>query len=149
MPPPAGRGSLKATMDALVGVAVAYHSTLTVYRWWRPDMQLPAVWHWLTPGDVEAAGVPTCKVIDTLRVTQTIAVDPTAIAGEGDMLELEAYADLALPLLDAAIYAPEPLGQRNARRRGFQTVADELGGASILCLELPLEVELHRPVNPA
>jgi len=135
-------GKLKTTIDRLVELESTIHPTLHVYRWWRPDMALPAIWNWLTPGDVERPD--NCRVRDLLRITVTIGVDPTAIAGEGDMLELEVYADLALPVFDAAIYGPDPLGQRQSRRRGFQTVTDRLGDAPILCLELPLEVNLDR-----
>lgn len=140
-------GSVKSVMDELVALAATIHpASLDVYRWWRPDMKLPAVWHWMTPGDVEAVGVPACRVDDLVRVTVTIGVNPrTHVAG--DMLEIEAYADLARDVYNAALYARNPLGQRMAKRRGMQTVADKLGDASILCLELPLEVTLQRPVQ--
>lgn len=141
-------GSLQDTMTRLWALEQTVHPTLNVYRWWRPDMQLPALYNWLTPGDVRADGVPVCKTVDTLRLTVIIAVDPTAVPGEGDLLELSAYYDLIRPLLDAELYSRHPLGQRLARRRGAQTVADDLGGAAILTLELPIEVELHNPVQP-
>lgn len=140
-------GSLKSTMDALEQLATTIHESLNVYRWWRPDMALPALWHWMTPGDVEAVGAPACRVDDLLRITVTIGVDPQAVAGAGEMLELEEYVDLARDVYNAALYARNPLGQREAKRRGMQTVSDRLGDASILCLELPLEVKLHRPVQ--
>lgn len=138
--------SLKSTIDALAELERTIHPTLHVYRWWRPDMRLPAVWNWLTPGDVERPD--NCRVRDVVRVTVSLGVHPHAIAGEGDMLELEAYADLAVPILDAELYgAARPLGQRIARRRGFQTVADKLGDAPILALEIPLEVQIDRTVG--
>lgn len=146
---PAAVGSLAATIDRLVELEATVHPTLNVYRWWRPDMALPAVWNWLTPGDVRTDGVPVCRTVDTLRITASIGVDPTAVAGEGDLLELEAYVDLALVVLDRELYSRRPLGQRLARRRGFQTVADRLGDASILTLELPMEIELHHDLTPA
>lgn len=141
-------GPFESLMDELVALEGTFHPTLNVYRWWRPDMALPAVWNWLTPGDVEPVGVPACKVRDLMRITVSIGVDPTAVMGEGDMLELEAYADLATPLLNAAIYERNPLGVREAHRRGGQTVADELAGVPILALELPIEVYLDRVVQP-
>lgn len=140
-------GSFKSVMDELEQLAATVHPSLHVYRWWRPDMALPAIWHWMTPGEVTAQGAPACRVDDLLRITVSIGVDPTAVAGAGDMLEVEEYADLARDAYNAALYARNPLDQRNARRRGMQTVADTLGDASILILELPLEVELHRPVT--
>lgn len=144
-PIPAGRGSLKHVMDELELLAQAIHPSLNVYRYWRPDMALPAVWHWLTPGDVEppaVSGEGICRLRVLERITVSIAVDPTAVAGMGDALELEVYHDLALPLYAQAIYARNPLGQREARIRGAQTVSDRLGDASVLTLELPLEVYL-------
>jgi hypothetical protein len=147
-PFPAGVGSLKATIDALSALLAGVHPSLNVYRWWRPDMALPAVWLWMTPGDVRTDGVPVCRTVDVLRITVSVGVDPTAVAGEGDMLEIEAYVDLVLQVLDPELYGRHPLGQRLARRRGFQTVADRLGDASILALELPIEVELHHDVQP-
>jgi len=110
-------------------------------------MQLPAVWLWMTPGDVRTDGVPVCRTVDVLRITVSVGVDPTAVPGEGDLLEIEEYVDLILPVLDAELYGRHPLGQRHAQRRGFQTVADRLGDASILALELPIEVELHHDVQ--
>lgn len=146
-------GSLKTVMDELVTVEAAIHPTLNVYRWWRADMELPALWNWLTPGDVEgpagAGEAGLCRVRGWARITVSIGVDPTAVPGLGDMLELEEYADLALPALYRAVYERNPLGQREARARGFQTVADELGGASILVLEVPLEVALDVNAVPA
>jgi hypothetical protein len=65
-----------------------------------------------------------------------------------DALELEAYADLAIDVYNAALYAPRPFGQTNARRNGFQTVSDTLGDSNVLALELPLEVWLDRSVTP-
>jgi hypothetical protein len=146
MPPPPGRGSLKFALDVLGELETTIHPSLHVYRWWRPDMALPALWNWLTPGDIERPD--SCRVRDLLRVTVTIGVDPTAIAGEGDMLELEAYAELALEVLDPVVYGRAPFGQREARRRGFQTVADRLGDTPILALEIPLEVYLDRSIVP-
>lgn len=141
-------GPFQTLMDELEALEATFHPSLNVYRWWRPDMALPAVWNWLTPGPVEAVGVPACKVRDLMRITVSIGVDPTAVAGEGDMLEIEAYADLAIPLLNTAVYERNPLGQREARRAGGQTVADTLGGVPILALELPIEVYLDRVVQP-
>jgi hypothetical protein len=146
MAPPEGRGSIKFALDVLGEIEATIHPSLHVYRWWRPDMALPALWNWLTPGDVERPD--DCRVRDLMRVTVSIGVDPTAVPGEGDMLELEAYAELALAAIDPVIYSRNPLGQREARRRGFQTVADRLGDASILALEIPLEVYLDRPITP-
>jgi hypothetical protein len=166
------RGSLRTVIDELVAVeqAIAAQArevyaanndvpvdtigeVLNVYRWWRPDMLLPAVWLWMTPGDVEgpagAGEAGLCRVRGWARVTMSIGVDPTATPGAGEMLELEEYADLALPLVYAAVYSRNPLGQREARARGFQTVADELGGASILTLELPVEVALDVNAVPS
>lgn len=140
-------GSLQSALERLWALEATIHPTLNVYRWWRADMALPALWNWLTPGDVRTDGVPVCRTVDTLRLTITLAVDPTAVAGEGDMEELAVYFDLARPILDAELYSRYPLGQRLARRRGAQTVADRLGDASILCLELPIEVELHNAVQ--
>lgn len=141
-------GPFEDVMDRLQALEATFHPTLHVYRWWRADMQLPAVWNWLTPSDVDAIGVPACRVDDLLKITVSVGVDPTAVAVAGDMLEIEAYADLAIPLLNAEIYGRNPLGVQLAKRTGLQTVADELGGASILCLELPLEITLPRPVTP-
>src|ERR1700755_3596626 len=104
MPAPEGRGSLTFVMDRLEELAGAIHPSLTVYRWWRPDVPLPAVYHWLTPGDVETPELPLCRMRIRERITVTIAVDPMAVAGEGDMLELEAYHDLALPIYAAELY---------------------------------------------
>lgn len=144
---------MKNAIDALTAVEATIHPSLNVYRWWRADMQLPAVWNWLTPGDTETPPVgggdmAGCRVRDLLRVTVSIGVDPTAVAGEGDMLEIEEYADLAIPLLNAAVYSRNPLDQREARRRGGQVIADQLGDASILTIELPIEVYLDY-VTPA
>lgn len=140
------RGSLEHVMDRLEELGGTIHPTLEVHRWWRPDMSLPALWHWMTPGDVEgpagAGDAGGCLVYSWARITVTIGVDPTAVAGEGDLLQLETYHDLALPIYAGAIYGRNPLGQRMARMRGVQTVADELGGIAILSLELPLEVRL-------
>lgn len=145
-------GSLQAAMERLWALEATIlpapaPGALNVYKWWRADMLLPALWNWMTPGDVEAVGAPACKTVDTLRLTISIAVDPTAVVGEGDMLELGAYYDLARPILDAELYSRHPLGQRMARRRGAQTVADALGGAPIITLELPIEVELHNAIT--
>jgi hypothetical protein len=150
-PAPEGRGSLKFAIDRLEELETQIHPTLAVYRWWRSDMKLPAVWNWLTPGDVESAGTQGangCRISDLLRITVSIGIDPSAIAGMGDMLELEEYFELALDVLDAELYGRNPLGQRRASRRGAQTVADRLGDASILVLECPLEVYLDRTVIP-
>lgn len=136
-------GSLQDAMTRLWALEQDLHPTLNVYKWWRPDMQLPALYNWLTPGEVRSDGVPVCKTVDTLRITIIVAVDPTAVPGEGDMLELAAYFDVVVKAIDVELYSRHPLGQRLARRRGAQTVADELGGAPILTLEFPVEVELH------
>lgn len=140
-------GSLQDAMSRLWALEATVHPSLNVYRWWRPDMALPALYNWLTPGAVRSDGVPTCKTVDTLRVTVIIAVDPTAVQGEGDMLDLSAYFDLIVPTLDGELYSRYPLGQRLARRLGAQTVADELGDAAVLTLELPIEVELHHDLT--
>lgn len=141
----AERGSLKGVMDELVTLAGTIHPTLNVYRWWRPDMELPAVWHWLTPASTERR--TDCDVRDVARVTVSIGVDPLVTVAE-DMLEVEEYLDLARDVYDPVLYASRPFGQSNARRNGFQTVADELGKASILVLEIPVEVWLDRSVTP-
>ena len=147
-------GSMADAMERLwivetaIGEAAAQMGgRLHVYKWWRPDMQLPALWNWMTPGDVDATGVPACKTIDTLRITISIGIDPTAVPGEGDMLELSVYYDLARPILDAELYSRRPLGQRNARRKGAQTVADAIGTAQVLALELPIEIDLHNALS--
>jgi hypothetical protein len=136
-------GSLRATIDRLEELERSIHPTLNTYRWWRPDMALPAVWNWLTPSDLRTDGVPVCRTVDTLRVNVIVGVDPTAVPGEGDLLELEEYVDLAVPILGRELYSRFPFGQRMGRRRGAQTVADVLGGAPILTVEMPIEVELH------
>jgi len=145
-------GSMRAAMARLWALEATIlqppaAGALNVYSWWQPDMLLPALYNWMTPGEVTADGVPLCKSVDTLRITIVIAVEPTAVAGAGDMLEISEYFDLAQPILDAELYSRHPLGQRNARRLGAQTAADELGGAAILTLELPIEIELHHPVQ--
>lgn len=141
----AARGSIAGVMSELVDLAATIHPTLNVYRWWRPDMRLPAVWHWLTPASTERR--TDCDVRDVMRVTVSVGIDPRVTVAE-DMLELEAYADLAVDVYNAALYQPRPFGQTNALRQGFQTVSDELGGAPVLALELPLEVWLDRSVPP-
>jgi hypothetical protein len=140
-------GSLQDAMTRLWALEATIHPSLHVYKWWRPDMQLPALFNWLTPGDVRGEGVPACKTVDTLRITVIIAVDPTAVMGEGDMLELAAYFDFTVGVLDRELYSRHPLGQRMARRRGAQTVADELGDVAVLTLEFPIEVELHHDLT--
>lgn len=139
-------GKLTSAMRAIEAAMTRVHPTLHVYRYWRPDMTLPALWKWLTPSDAELVGAPVCKTIDTLNITLTIGVQPQAVAGEGDALELEVYGDLLIDAINAELASRYPFGQREAKRRGVQTVSDRLGDASILCLELPLEVKLHRPV---
>lgn len=138
-------GSLEATMERLVELEATIHPTLEVYKWWQGDMKLPAVWNWLTPGDVEkppvAAPGATCRVRNLARISVVIGVDPTAVVA-GDMLEVAAYFDLAFPILAGELYGRAPLGNREARMRGAQAVSDQLGDASILTLELPLEVYL-------
>lgn len=133
-------GSLAAVMDRLEELGGTVHPTLNVYRWWRPDMALPALFHWMTPGDVERPDVPVCRLRVLERITVSIAINPSAVAGEGDMLDLEVYHDLAMPIYGAELYGRNPLGQREARMRGPLTIADDLAGASILTLEIPLEV---------
>jgi hypothetical protein len=137
--------SLKAVVDELVAVESTIHPTLHVYRWWRPDMALPAVWNWMTPGEVRRR--TNCPPDDVIRLTMSLGVDPTAIAGEGDMLELEAYFDLAVPVLNQALYERRPFNgvAKNAARLGSQTVTDRLGDAVVLCLEVPLEITLAPP----
>lgn len=151
---PLGDGTLKTTIDelalvelAIVDAVAARGATLNAYRWWRPDMSLPALWNWISP-DTDTARPDNCNVEDTLRIAVTIGVDPQAVAGEGDLLELEEYGDLALPIIDGAVYGSRPLGQRMARRRGFRTVSDVLGDTVFLALEFPLEVELRRSTRP-
>lgn len=141
-------GPISAAIDELVAIESTIHpASLHGYRWWRPDMTLPAIYNWLTPADTEADDVPVCRVVDWLRVTCSIAVHPQAIAGEGDLLEIEEYLDLALDVLDPVIYGDAPLGQRLARRRGFRTVlGPELGGIEPLTLELPLEIRIDRNI---
>lgn len=143
-------GSMAAAMARLWELETAIQTaveqlggTLHVYRWWRPDMQLPALWNWMTPGEVKAEGAPACKTVDTLRITISIAVDPTAVPGEGDMADLTVFYDLARPILDAELYSRHPLGQRMARRRGAQTVVDAIGAAQVIALEVPIEIDLH------
>lgn len=148
-------GSLASTMarlwtleTAIQAAAQELGGTLHIYRWWRPDMELPALWNWLTPGDVKAEGlVPSCRTVDVLRITVSIGVNPTAVPGEGDMADLAVYFDLARPILDAELYSRHPLGQRLARRRGAQTVVDQVGAAQIIALELPIEVDLHNSLT--
>lgn len=146
-------GSLQDTLDRLWALEATIlpapaAGALNVYKWWRPDMLLPALWNWMTPGDVRTDGVPACRTVDVLRLTISIGVDPTAVVGEGEMLELAAYYDLARPILDSELYSRYPLGQRLARRRGAQTAVDALGGTPIITLEIPIEVELHNAVTP-
>lgn len=148
---PVGRGSLKFAIDQLCELEATIHPTLNVYRWWQPDMALPALWNWMTPGDVEGprgvSGGEPCDVRGWSRIVVTIAVDPTAVMGGGDMLEVEAYFDFALPKLAAVTYGRNPFGQRLARMAGWQTVADRLGEVSTLNLEIPLEIALDIPTT--
>lgn len=141
---------IRPIVSELSDVELTIHpETLNVYRWWRPDMTLPAVYNWLTPATTEPPDRPACRVVDLARITVCIAVDPTAVAGEGDMLEVEEYLLLATAAIDPLVYADEPFGQRiRARRQGFQTVNDELGGVPILVLELPLEVYVESDLDP-
>jgi hypothetical protein len=143
--------SLKATMDRLVELESTVHPTLNVYRWWRSDMELPAVWNWLTPGDHERPPVSppgaVCRHRHLICPTVTIGVYPTAVTGEGDMLEVEEYLDAALPIIAGEVYGRAPFGNHEARMRGSQTVTDTLGDAPILTVELPLEVYVDLEVT--
>lgn len=147
--PASGRGSLRTVLDELELVAAQVrtaHPELHVYRWWRPDAALPCVYHWLTPSTRERPDL--CVERDVLRITVSIAVDPHSTVAE-DAMQLETYVDTALDVYAAAFEQRRPLGgQSLARRTGLQTVSDRWGDASVLILELPLEVWLDRAVTP-
>lgn len=146
--PASGRGSLTTVIDELYAIAEQLQAAvpeLHIYRWWRPDMALPAVYHWITPSSREDPD--QCVERDVLRITTSIAVDPYSTVAE-DMQAIERYVDVALDLYTAAFKQPRPLQQTRADRTGMQTVADTLGDASILVLELPLVVWLDRSTTP-
>lgn len=138
-------------MDELTELEATVHPSLNVYRWWRPDITLPALYNWLTPGTTETPPTSACRVRDVARIAVSIAIDPTIVAGEGDMLELEAYLDAAVAVLDPVLFGRNPLGVREAYRRGFQMVdgTELFGGVPVLILEIPLEVYLEHNIDPA
>lgn len=143
----ASDGLLETVMERLVTVEAAIHESLHVYPWWRPDVTLPAVYNWLTPAGTER--VDSCTIRDVLRLTVTVAVEPTAVMGGGDMLSLAAYIDLTRGALNGLLNQREPLGQSEVRRQGFRTVSDDWGGGVVLLGEFPIEVDLDLSVPPA
>lgn len=137
--------TLAGAIDALVELEATIHPTLHVSRHWRPDLELPALYNHLTRMRPEPTGVgPGCVIHEWWRVNVVIAVDPTATAGEGDWLEVEAYADLALPLLEGAVYASNPLGLREARLEETDTALDTLGSAEVLNLQIAIGLRVDR-----
>lgn len=142
---------LTAALDALEELAngiewPAENLEPNVYRWWEPNMRLPALWHWLTPSSTSSPD--TCTVQDAVRVTVSIGVRPSANTGE-DAERLEEYADAYVPAIDSALAAARTFGGpqlRRASRTGLgPMVSEKLGDATILAIEIPLELVLeHR-----
>lgn len=139
-------------MDALVAVedlavgSGAETPILNVRRWWEPQIPLPAVWHWLSPGDTERPDL--CTVWDLLRVDVMVGVDPAVNAGR-DMVELEDAAEQVREAVDAALYARAPLGGAVewARRVGMRTQIQQFGQLGVLCIVLPVELRLSNPIT--
>jgi hypothetical protein len=141
-------GSLRELMDGLEAAYLDVQAAapeLHVYRWWRPDVALPALYTWIAPGSTERPD--TCTVRDLLRVTPSIAVDPTDTIAN-DAYTLEALIDAARDALDPHVYAARPFGQQRAKRLGISVASDRFGDAPVLVAELPIEVTLDRRVNP-
>lgn len=140
---------LTEALDSLEALANAVQTPpaileLNVYRWWEPNMRMPAVWHWLTPSGTRYPD--TCKVADDVRLTVSIGVRPTASTGE-DAQRLEQYADAYVPALDTALNDPRTFGGpqlKRARRVGLgPMVSEKLGDSTVLAIEIPLELTLE------
>lgn len=144
--------SLAAVMDALVALeetavgSAAPTPILNVYRWWQPNMSLPAVWHWLSPGRTEHESL--CTIEDLLNIDVVVGVDPRRHAGK-DMVALEEALEAIREPLDSSLYSRSPLGGvtggQRAKRNGMRTQIETVSQLGVLCLVLPIEVRIaHR-----
>lgn len=138
--------TLEQTMTALVTLEEqALAGQLNVYRWWQPNIVLPAVWHWLSPGDTRTPD--TCSVQDLVRIDVTIGVDPRVHAGH-DMVALERAMETVRVALDAELYSRRPLGLQHARRLGMRTQIEDIAGLGVLSIVLPIEARLEHTHQP-
>lgn len=143
---------LTDALDALEALAEgldwpAADLTPNVYRWWEPNMRMPAVWCWLRPSGTDRPD--TCTVRDSLQIVVSIGVLPGADTGE-DAQSLEAYADAYVPALDAALNTSGFGGLHLARRTGLGPMASEkLGDTTVLAMEIPLELVTTHTLSPA
>lgn len=138
--------TLRIVMDELVGLSnelAAAHPELAVYRYWRPDMQYPALWHWWRDAPISRPDM--CTVRTELAIAVTIAVDPAATVDE-DAYRLERYVDDAIAKLSPALDANRPLQATAASLNGFRMVSAQQGETPFLGVELDVRVTLDR--NP-
>ena len=144
----ATRGSIR---DALTGlIAVAYQiatdvaaagGALNVYGWWEPNVQAPALWHWLDPGVTRWRD--TCADVDELPFVVTVANPPRPSEGQ-TALDLADLADLARPRYAEAARARPSLGgaAEAIHRRGVRLASRPLGDQTAVVLEMPIQVDL-------
>ena len=132
-------------MDCLEQLSRTVDERLHVYRWWEPDMALPALHWWLVPGETEY--LDACTVHDHFHPTATIAVKPGRSAG-ADMKAAETFSDSLRAAFDPVLIAPRPWGIHSAARTGINVTTDKLGAGQVLGIEHSFECVLERSVSP-
>lgn len=139
--------SLAAIMTQLATVESMVDPRVRVYRW-RPENvpELPAIYNWL--GDSPATWADVCTVHETLTINARLAVRHSDVGDEMDLLE--DLADRFRDVVDQQLNRTGgPLGGvQYARRTGMRNVIDRFGDVPVLALEFPVEVRVHRTVQP-
>jgi len=136
-------GSLKSFMSELVALERTVHDDLRVYRW-RPIgvPELPALYNWMPTSTFVQKDL--ARWADNPRVLVRIAIAHSEI--DEDMASLEDYADHFRAVTDAEFQHGNPLNGtcRRAERVGMNTVLDRFNDIDLLCIEFPIQAEIHR-----
>lgn len=128
------------------------HNAMRAYEW-RPSAfpELPAIWNWIDDGSYDVDD--TARASNRVIITVTIGVRPADL-GE-TVGRLVTLTDHAMDVLDPALWNRNPLAGTalTARRTTIATRFDEWdtanGVAPVMCMDLPIEVQLTKLINPA
>lgn len=146
MPPPVSTlAGLFAGLEQIAQGVQQIDDTVSVYQARPHQINLPAVWFWLDPGQMAPADTHVDE--DTVHVRAIVGVRH---GDDRDQAQrLFALADTVRGVLDSALKNKNgPLGGAAARRIGMTPGEHEFNAVPVLAIEFPIRVHLQSAHAP-